>query len=122
MLVTDPFYASRDTSAQALAVEMSHAASLSYGLREDEGYSEAFFTGTVDEARQALEDLDASGIPVELVEVNGRQERESLADLCLEIQGGSLEGGATVSFEPCALEIVGEFRTPQLHETMTPDG
>ena len=121
MLVTDPFRAARDASTQALAVEVSHAAGLDYATREDEGHAEAFLTGDLESARQALVSLKLAGIPLGLAETNTEPERESLAGLCFSMPGGVIGDAPYLLFAPSRLELVGPFRGYGL-PTVTPEG
>lgn len=112
MTVADPFYAAREAAAQGLAVEICRSAGLDYDLREDEGRAEAFLTGTVERAEQALADLGTAGVPVLLVEATDRTEADRLSHLTAAMGGGDV-GGDTVEYgRHCRLELVTEFRRP----------
>lgn len=113
-LVADPHYAARDAAAQVLAVDICRSAGLDYRRREDGGPAEAFLTGSVEEAEQALTDLDTARIPVLLVEATSQEEANRLSHTTGGMEGGDV--GGDVGGEPaeygrhCKLELVTEFR------------
>lgn len=101
---------SRNAAEQALAVEICRGAGLDYDLRLDEGHAEAFLTGAVEAAEQALADLDAARIPVLLVEATDRIEADRLSCLTAGMDGGTVSGETAEYGRHCKLELVTEFR------------
>lgn len=109
-LVSDPHYAAYEAAAQALAVEICRGAGLDYDLREDRGHAEAFLTGAVEAAEQALTDLDTARIPVLLVEATSQEEANRLSHTAGGMEGGAVGGEPAEYGRHCKLELVTEFR------------
>lgn len=94
----DPHYAARDAAVQALAAELARGAGMDYGLRVEGGYAEACFTGECDAALTLLSDLEKGDVPVYLIEVNHRTEREQVLTVAPLLRRGAI-GGAPSEYD-----------------------